>query len=228
MEGDDPSANVHRVVAQAGEGVNASDVTACLVTRGDQPEMMRRIHESLIFDRVIVWDNSEREDFKTYGRYAAIDLSETAAVYVQDDDVVVPPETQQRLVDAYMPDAVIANYGHGENDGGYGDLPLVCGGAVMNRELTERARARYLEHWPFDEDFLYYCDFGIGVLYDDFRHLYLPFHIELPVAQHPSRLVNQPWAAEMKARVTAQGRAVRDMTVPFTGNVLVAQTRYPS
>jgi hypothetical protein len=110
-----------------------------------------------------------------------------------------------------MPGVVIANYGHGENDGGYGDLPLVCGGAVLDADLPWEAARRYLEHWPLDDDFLYYCDFAIGVLYRDFRHLYLPFEIEMPVAQHPSRLCNQPWAAEMKARITNQARQVRDM-----------------
>ena len=51
--------------------LTTADVTACLVTRGDQPEMMRRIIDSLIFDQVIVWDNSERPDGKTAGRFYA-------------------------------------------------------------------------------------------------------------------------------------------------------------
>jgi hypothetical protein len=47
-------------------------VTACLVTRGDQPEKMREIRESLIFDDVIVWDNSTAPfDAKCAGRYFA-------------------------------------------------------------------------------------------------------------------------------------------------------------
>jgi hypothetical protein len=192
-------------------GLSPSEVTAVLVTRGDQEPQMRRIMDSLIFDDVIVWDNSVQEDRKTAGRYWAL-LEETqSVVYFQDDDVLVPPETQRRLVEAYMPGVVIANYGHGENDGGYGDLPLVCGGAVLDADLPWEAANRYLEHWPLDDDFLYYCDFAIGVLYEDFRHLYLPFEINMPVAQHSSRLCNQPWAAEMKARVTAQARQVRDM-----------------
>jgi hypothetical protein len=190
--------------------VTSADVTAVLVTRGDQPQMMERIRESLIFEEVIVWDNSLLEDLKTAGRYFALPQARTQAVYFQDDDVIVPPETQRRLVEAYMPGVVIANYGHGSNDGGYGDLPLVCGGAVLDADLPWQAAHRYLEEWPLDEDFLYYCDFAIGVLYEDFRHLYLPFEIELPIAQHPSRLCNQPWAAEMKLRVTERARAVRD------------------
>src|SRR4029077_7841412 len=114
--------------ASLGKGVNPSDVTAVLVTRGDQPAMVDRIVESLIFDDVVVWDNSVQQDRKTAGRYFALERAADVirdVVYFQDDDVIVPAETQWRLVDAYMPGVVIANYGHGENDGGYGDLPLV-------------------------------------------------------------------------------------------------------
>jgi hypothetical protein len=172
--------------------IEPGDVTAVLVTRGDQPEMIRRIQDSLIFDDVLVWDNSVRPDRKTAGRYWALDLGTRHVVYFQDDDVIVPADTQRRLVQEYMPGVVIANYGHGENDGGYGDLPLVCGGAVLDCDLPWAAANRYFEHYPLDEDFL-------------------PFEIEMPVAQHPSRLCNQPWAADMKLRVTEQARQVRDM-----------------
>lgn len=185
-----------------------------LVTRGDQPEMMERIRQSLIFPRVRVWDNSQRYDVKTAGRYYLLkELRADAVVYFQDDDVIVPPETQRRLCEAYMPRVVIANYGHGENPDGYDDLPLVCGGAILDALLPWRAADRYLELWPLDEDFHYYCDFAIGVLYEDFRHLHLPFEINMPIAQHPSRLCNQPWAKEMKYRVTQQARQVRDLVV---------------
>jgi hypothetical protein len=191
--------------------IEPRDVTAVLVTRGDQPQMMERIRESLIFEHVVVWDNSERYDVKTAGRYYAIrEYRTNDVVYFQDDDVIVPEKTQRRLCEAYMPGVVIANYGHGEDDGGYGDLPLVGGGAILDADLPWKAAERYLEHYPLDEDFLHYADFAIGVLYEDFRHLYLPFEIELAVAQHPSRLCNQPWAAEMKERVTQHARAIRD------------------
>jgi hypothetical protein len=181
-----------------------------LVTRGDQPEMMERIEWSLIFDDVVVWDNSVREDRKTAGRYWAL-LEETRdVVWFQDDDVIVPLETQRRLCQEYMPGVALANYGHGENPDGYEDLPLVCGGAILDADLPWSAANRYLEHWPLDDDFLYYCDFAIGVLYEDFRHLYLPFEIDMLIAQHPSRLCNQPWAKDMKQRVTQQARQVRD------------------
>lgn len=191
--------------------INPADVTACLVTRGDQPEMMERIRESLIFDDVVIWDNSERYDVKTAGRYYALrEFRTREVVYFQDDDVIVPASTQRELCKAYMPSVVSANWGHGENPAGYDDLPLVCAGAILDADLPWQAAERYLERWPLDEDFLYYCDFAIGVLYREFRHLHLPFEIDMAIAQHPSRLCNQPWAADMKARVTEQARQVRD------------------
>lgn len=191
--------------------LSPSDVTACLVTRGDQPNMMRRIRDSLIFDQVIVWDNSTRAvDYKTMGRYAATWEAFTAVVYYQDDDVIVPEETQVALLEQFEFGVPTCVYGHGDNDGGYGDLPLVCGGALIDQEMPWAAARRYLAHHPSDESFYYYCDFAIGILYPRFKQVFLPFNIELNVAQHPSRLCNQPWAADMKRLVTDRARAIRD------------------
>lgn len=187
-------------------------MTACLVTRGDQPEMMRRIRESLIFDNVVVWDNSTApNDAKVAGRYSAIHQAKTPVVYFQDDDCIVPPATQEALLEAYEPGVPTAVYAHGVTPAGYDDLPLVCGGALVDSHMPLNAAHRYLAVEPHDESFNYYCDFAIGVLYPLFKQVRLPFHIELPVAQHPSRLVNQPFAAEMKQTVTERARAIRDM-----------------
>ena len=43
-------------------------VSACLVTRGDQPEQVARIIGTLPYDECIVWDNSQARDLKTAGR----------------------------------------------------------------------------------------------------------------------------------------------------------------
>lgn len=191
--------------------IDASQISAVLVTRGDQPDMLRRIGDSLIFDHVTVWDNSKQEDWKTAGRYAAVKFwHHHPVVYFQDDDVIVPPETQRRLVEAYMPGVVVANWGHGENPDGYDDLPLVCGGAVLDADLPWQALDRYLAEWPDDDAFRYEADFVAGVLYPDFRHLHLPFHIELEVAQHETRLCNQPWQRDLKLEITNRARAIRD------------------
>lgn len=188
--------------------LRTSDVTACLVTRGDVD--LRPIIDTLIFDTVIVWDNSVREDRKTAGRYYATDEAKTKVVYYQDDDVIVPRATQLALLDAYEPGIPTAVYAHGETPDGYDDLPLVGAGALVDRELPWTAIGVYGSLAAADESFDYYCDFAIGVLYPIFKQVRLPFEI-LPVAEDPSRLCNQPWASEMKLLVTERARAIRDM-----------------
>lgn len=192
--------------------IAADKVTACLVTRGDQPEMMERIRESLIFRRVVVWDNSIDPDWKCAGRYTAALRADTEWVYWQDDDVIVPRETQHALLDddrAGETDC-LANYGHGDNPDGYDDLPLVCGGAITSKTAAWDAILRYGAHQPLDDAFKYEADFVVGALYRDWEHVHLPFHIELPVAQHPSRLCNQPWQRDLKLEITNRARAIRD------------------
>ena len=186
-------------------------MSACLVTRGDQPEMMKRILDSLLpYGEVIVWDNSVREDCMTAGRFYAMHEATNEVCYTQDDDVIVPRETQQALLDAYEPDMTIANYGHGENDGGYGDLPLVCGGGLMHRTQILDACQRWYDTWgAWQRDELAYADFIVGVL-TPFKHIHEPFQINMAVAQHSSRLCNQPWAYDAKARITWKAREVRD------------------
>jgi hypothetical protein len=134
----------------------------------------------------------------------------TPFVYFQDDDVVVPADTQRELVARYAFEPVLANYGHGDDPDGYDDLPLVCGGAIANRFEALRAMARYGANHPLDTDFMYEADFAVGVLYPSFEHVFLPFHINLEVAQHPSRLCNQPWQKATKLKVTERARAIRD------------------
>lgn len=169
--------------------VSPEMVTACLVTRGDQPMMLERIRASLIFDRVIVWDNSRHPDWKCAGRYMAAALAPTELVYFQDDDVIVPAPTQADLLRASDAVAdghvdIVANWGHGENPDGYDDLPLVCGGAICDRASAWRAIARWADHHPIEIDYA--------------------------VAQHPSRLCNQPWQRDLKLEVTNRARAIRD------------------
>jgi len=185
------------------------DVTACLVTRGDVD--LQPILDSLIFDDVIVWDNAEEAfDAKCAGRYYAAQEASRPAVYLQDDDVLVPRETQEALLAAYEPGIPAAVYAHGDNPDGYDDLPLVGAGAIMDRDMPWRALERYLEHHELDDGFLYEADFVAGALYPMFKHLHLPFVIDYEVAQHPSRLCNQPFQADLKREMTERARAIRD------------------
>lgn len=194
--------------------INASDVTACLVTRGDQLQAVNRIRRGMIFTNVVIWDNSRQlEDWKCAGRYKAAEKAPTDVVYFQDDDVIVPETTQWELLQAYEPGVCVAVWGHGENPDGYDDLPLVCGGAIVDRQLCFDAIERYAEHWPLDDAYRYEADFVVGALYPAFKHLDLPFYIDMKIAQAPERLVNQPWQKELKYEITQRARAIRDMAV---------------
>ena len=199
------------VLEPTGTGVTADKVSACLVTRGDQPEQLERIIGTLPYDEVIVWDNKP-VDLLCAGRYAAMESAKHDVVYFQDDDTLF--HHHDKLMAAFEYGRITAVYGHGDNDGGYGDLPLVCGGALVDRNTVRDAVWKY-NPLPLDvgwtRDELAYADFAVGVL-APFRHVHLPFQINYPIAQHTSRLVNQPWAADAKARVTQRARMIRDTT----------------
>ena len=187
------------------------EVTACLVTRGDQQEKIDEILEGLVFENVIVWDNSVEEDWKCAGRYLAALRAHTRWVYFQDDDVIVPEWTQLALLERAQIGACVANWGHGGNPDGYEDIPLVGGGAVVERWLPWEAIARWARHWPMDEAFAYEADFVVGALYDRFVHVELPFEIDLAIAQAPERLCNQEWQRDLKKAMTDRARAIRAM-----------------
>jgi hypothetical protein len=188
--------------------LSPKDVTACLVTRGDQPEMIARIIETLPYDEVIVWDNSKREDLKIYGRFAAMREASNEVCYTQDDDCLFRHHAD--LLAEYEDGVPTYVYGHYPEEGGYGDLPLPCGGALVPRSVAFAAFDRYFEHWPEDEALHYEADFVVGPLYPTFKQVHLPFEIEMPVAQHASRLCNQPWQADLKLELTNRARAIRD------------------
>jgi hypothetical protein len=171
---------------------------------------MRPILDSLIFDRVEFWDNSMDPDWKVAGRYMAALGADTRAVYWQDDDTIVPPETQQKLLMEFGATDVdiVANWGHGENPDGYEDLPLVCGGAIANWRAAWASIAQYGEFFPLDTDFKYEADFVVGALYRNWKHMHLPFEIR-DVAYNGRRLADEPWQRDLKYRMTQRARAIR-------------------
>lgn len=187
--------------------LTAFDVSACLVTRGDVD--LAPILDTLIFGNIVVWNNADRDDWKTAGRYKALEEAARDVIYFQDDDVIVPEEMQQALVAAYQPGMLVANWAHGDNPDGYDDLPLVGAGAIVDRSLPWKALNRYLDLYPLDAGFLYEADFVAGALYDDWRHVRLPFEIR-DVAYNGRRLADQPWQRDLKLEVTNRARAIRD------------------
>lgn len=183
--------------------VNAADVTACLITRGDTD--LTPILDTLPYGEILVWDTS-RPDQKVAGRYQLVSEASNPVVYLQDDDCVF--RHHDELLESYEPGRLVANWGHGETPCGYDDVALVHGGALVDKDLPGLALARYLEHFPRDDDFLREADMIVGCL-TPHTHLRLPYEI-LPLASHPSRMCNQSWQREKKMRVTNRARWIRD------------------
>ena len=188
--------------------LSPAKVSACLVTRGDQPEMLERIIETLPYDEVIVWDNSQRQDFKVYGRFMAMAEAKHDVCYTQDDDCLF--RHHRELMAAYEEGVPTYVYAHYPAEGGFGDLPLAGGGALVPKSVAFSAFDRYFEHYSLDEALMYEADFVVGPLYPTFKHVHLPFEINYEVAQGAERLCNQPWQAEQKLEYTNRARAIRD------------------
>lgn len=182
----------------------AADVTACLVTRGDVD--MQPILDTLPYGEVLIWDNSRREDLKTYGRFAAAAEASNPIVYFQDDDCLF--RHHDELLAAYEPGLLVANWGHGDNPDGYDDIALYHGGALVDRDLIDVPFARYLEHFPRDEWFLYEADFIFGCL-TPHKHVYLPIELR-ENCFNGRRMCDQPWQREKKFDITQRARAIRD------------------
>jgi hypothetical protein len=186
--------------------IDPFDVSAVIITRGDN-DLMPIIDRLVGYSEILIWSD-DREDHGVYGRYELVAEALNDVVYLQDDDCSIPRATQLALLEAYEPGVLVANWGHGENPDGYEDVALVHGGAVLDRDLPARAFARYLEHFPYDDDLEREADMIVGCL-TPHKYLHLPYDI-LPLASHPSRMCNQPWQREKKLRVTQRARAIRD------------------
>lgn len=173
--------------------------------------MIKRIIETLPYPEVIVWDNSQRQDLKIYGRFAAMREASNRVCYSQDDDCLF--REHDALMAAYEDGVPTYVYGHYPEEGGFGDLPLPCGGALIPRDVAFAAFERYFAHWPEDEALHYEADFVVGPLFPTFRQVHLPFEIVMEVAQGPERLCNQPWQAAQKLELTNRSRAIRDRSL---------------
>lgn len=196
-----------------------SEVSAVIVTRGNVP--LDRIVDSLIFDEVIVFDNSqEPRDEMTYGRALAVARAKHRVIYSQDDDIVHTPEDQCRILDAYEPGVMTGcmwdDWSAGAKKqgipGGYDDLAFAGSGSIYDREIPLVAAARYLEHHPLDDFFRLWADCVIGVLAPS-KNLPIVFE-ELAVADDPYRMCKQPEAAQLKGAAIARARHIRSLGIP--------------
>jgi hypothetical protein len=184
--------------------IRAADITACLITRGDVD--MEPILATLPYPNVIVW-GPDRPELHVYGRYAAMRHAPTRHVYTQDDDCIF--RHHEQLLAAFEPGSITAVYGHGETPGGYEDVALVHGGAILDRRVAFAAFDEYLLRYPYDEGFLREADMISGTI-GAHHEVDLPYEIRMEIATAPNRMCNQPWQRDLKLKITDQARAVRD------------------
>lgn len=183
-------------------------VTAIVVTRGDVD--LEPILATLDgYDEVIVWNNAEKPtDSKTYGRWLATEQASNRIVYHQDDDVLFTEH--DRLRDAYQPGVLVANMPSPWYERtGYdtADQVFVGAGAILDRDLHRRVFDAYLARWPFDDDFLTYCDCLIGQVIPHVR-LDLGYTI-LEQATAANRICTQPGAETRKRLMMGRGMELR-------------------
>lgn len=191
------------------------DVTAVIVTRGDVD--LRPIIGSLIFDKVLIWDNSVRENQMTYGRVLAALEAETDIVYSQDDDILHTRANQEALLRAYEPDSMAGCMWPEWSDGakrqgiqdGYDDLVFPGSGSISHRDVWTTALEAYLEHYPQDDFFRLWSDTLIGVIAPT-RQLDLRFS-ELPWGNNRNRMAWMEDAVALKTEAIRRGREVREL-----------------
>ena len=195
--------------------LTASNVSAVIVTRGDVD--LQPVLESLIFDDVVVWDNSrESRDEMTYGRVLATERCRHTVIYSQDDDIIHTRENQQRILAAYRTGILTGCMWPEWSDGaraqgienGYDDLVFCGSGSVYDSAVMWEATARYLAACPLDDFFRLWCDTLVGVI-SPTQQLDIRFDA-LPCADADNRMANLPNAVALKTQAIRRGRAVRD------------------
>ena len=181
--------------------MSATDITACIVTRGNVD--LAPIIDSLIFERVIVWDNSTRPfDVKTYGRSLAADEADTDLVYFQDDDVIVPAQAQEQLVERHQNGVLISNMEDTRNRREFPELTWVGWGAITDRDLYRQAFRRWQQSGgqTTTSDFrLVGCDIVFSILNPDSRRVDLGFS-HLDYALDEDRAYRTPGFQQIKHR----------------------------
>lgn len=152
-------------------------ISAVLVTRGNVN--MDPILETLPYDDIFVWDNSERDDMGIYGRYAGIAEAKHDIIYTQDDDLLFTEHA--KLAAAYKVGRALFNSEPGK------DIPWCARGALFHRSLPQRAFDRYLAVHPFDNLFTHHgCDMVFGLL-SPVKRVWLG-SVDLPYCNDPGRV----------------------------------------
>ena len=136
------------------------NVSCVIPTRGDID--LTPILDTLPFDDVVIWDNSQRYDLGIYGRYAAIAEAKHDVIVTQDDDLIVT--CWDDILKAYEPGVLTCNYPEPW------DVPWVARGAIFDRHLPQQAFRRYRQHYPRDRFFTHKaCDAVFALLTDSVK-----------------------------------------------------------
>lgn len=195
--------------------LSPSEVSAVIVTRGDVD--LEPVLNSLIFDDVVVWDNSkERANEMTFGRVLGAQRAKHEIVYSQDDDLIHTPEAQARIVASYdegfLTGCMWQEWSAGAYkqgiENGYDDLVFPGSGSISNRLLWEDCLSEYLDEWPMDDFFRLWSDTIIGIIAPT-RQLDIRFKT-LPWAETGDRMAYLEDAVAKKTEAIRRARVIRD------------------
>jgi hypothetical protein len=194
--------------------LSPDDVTAVIVTRGDVD--LQPVLDSLIFDDVIVYDNSVMPDLKTYGRFIGASQAENVTIYSQDDDIVHSPKQQRQILNAYEPGVLTGCMWPEWSDGarrqgienGYDDLVFPGSGSICDFWVWESALARYTTKWRPDDFFHLWSDTIIGVI-SPTKQLDIRFE-ELEWGNNGNRMAHMEDAVALKTEAIRRAREVRN------------------
>lgn len=199
-------------------GIHPSDVTAVLITRGDQPEWQaerEKQFERLGMDYIIVKSPDILTRYMTAERHA-----QTTAVFFQDDDVNLPDETILALCDLYEPGVLVTSmFDEWIEAQGYFDLALVGLGGICDVGLWKDAFRRWLDAYgngsgdamrrlKWDADFI----FGTLAKWRRFD-LGGKEHIDMDVATGEGRLATTPGQHERKFESIDMARKLRTVVL---------------
>lgn len=189
--------------------IQASDVSAVLVTRGDV-DTSRILAELSFLNDIVVWDNSERAgNMRLFGRYAAMPECERDIIYFQDDDIFVPRKTIEALINAYEPGVITANMSEGWASGrDMLDAVQIGAGGIMDRSIPDRAFAKYDTLFSRDDLFYLYTDTLVAIP-TRIKRIDFPLEV-LGWGYAPNRMNALPDFADRLAESIQRGRTVRD------------------
>ena len=191
-----------------------ADVSAVIVTKGNVD--LEPVLESLIFEDVVVYDNSVEENQMTYGRLLGARRAKNQVIYSQDDDIVHSPTNQVQILAAYQPGFLVGCMWDEWSAGayrqgiphGYSDLVFPGSGSISQLSLWEACVDAYLAEWPEDDFFRLWSDTIIGIIAPTVQ---LDIRFEaLPCADDEDRMSHLPDGVAQKTEAIRRARLVRD------------------